>query len=101
MPLTTWESFTDFAGPVRLEHPDGSFVAYAESARADAASPSVAQAWKPEDVKLVLYDALRSPVREVPGEKIIEFKAQDGPVHVVVVADDVEPESGGTVQTRG
>lgn len=99
--LKDWERFTDFVAPVRIEHPDGTLVAYCEAARAEAADPDLHQAWKPEDLKLVLYSEMRAPIREISGVDVVEFKAEVGPVRVVVVGTQVPPDEGPTVETRG
>lgn len=99
-PLEDWQRFLAPQGPVRVEHADGTLVAYGARGRAQAVG-DVAEVRAPADIELVLFDETGATIRAFPGSVVIEFREQEGPVDVVVVADSVEPDPGDSVITRG
>lgn len=94
-----WKPFLNPRGPIRIEHEDGTLVTY--GARGLLRGVRGGQkATEPADMELALSEATGTPGRAIPGDKVIRIE-EGGPVIVVVVDDDVEPDPGATAITRG
>jgi hypothetical protein len=92
--------FENRQGPVHVVQQDGAAVAYGASARLqfrDADRPST---WSVEHVELALLDEQSVITRLIPGDSICQVRP-DGPGFTVVVDEDVEPDPGPSLRTRG
>lgn len=95
-----WAKFENPSGPVRVEHADGTLVAYGARAKAQGVD-GLTQVVAPTDIELAVFNEVGDLIRIVPGRTVIDFPETDGLVAVVIVDDSVEPEPGSPVKTRG
>jgi hypothetical protein len=96
-----WLALGDGIGTVRVRNEDGTAVTDGNRAKA-AAKEGVTGAPKPPDeVNVEIYDEIGNVRRTIDGGKVIERRTDEGPVEVLIVDDEVEPDAGETVQTRG
>jgi hypothetical protein len=94
-----WEPFLNARGPVRVQHADGTPVAYGDRGRIQG-SGGKTKIDDQADLELALSDGTGTPGRVFPGDQVISIEY--GPsLDVVVVEDDIDPDPGPTVITRG
>lgn len=94
-----WERILNPTGPIRVEHEDGTLVTEGDRGflRSVGGEDKVEDA---SEIEIALQDATGKPGRVIPGETVVGI-GEPAPVIVITVDDDLEPDPGDTVVSRG